>query len=100
MLGTATATAAYYDRIQTSAWDLGHCSLAGRRMARSRGLRTMAVRLKQHEENASQGRALAKDRVAKSGWCSTRRSPSARVTNIGDATTGVRPGLFTFELKG
>ena len=52
LLGSVTATAEHYQRIQTIAWDLGHNVSADDAWLGSRGLRTMAVRLKQHEEGA------------------------------------------------
>jgi cysteine-S-conjugate beta-lyase len=52
MLGCATATDKYYRRIQTAAWDLGHTVSADDAWLGSRGIRTMGVRLKQHEEGA------------------------------------------------
>jgi cysteine-S-conjugate beta-lyase len=52
LLGTATATAAQYERIQHVTWDLGHSVSPDDAWLGSRGLRTMAVRLKQHEESA------------------------------------------------
>ena len=52
MLGAATATERYYRRIQTASWDLGHAASPDDAWLGSRGLRTMAVRLKQHEESA------------------------------------------------
>ena len=52
MLGSATATGIYYQRIQTEAWDLGMAVSPDDCFLASRGLRTMAVRLRQHEESA------------------------------------------------
>jgi cystathionine beta-lyase len=52
MLGTATATGEYYQQLQTASWDLGHSMSPDDAWLGSRGLRTMAVRLKQHEESA------------------------------------------------
>ena len=52
MLGTATATEAYYEQIQSFSWDLGYAVSPDDAWLGSRGLRTMAVRLKQHEANA------------------------------------------------
>ena len=52
MLGSATATEAFYQRIQTSAWDLGVAVSPDDCFLASRGLRTMAIRLRQHEANA------------------------------------------------
>lgn len=52
MLGAVTATEAYFRRIQRLTWDLGHAVSPDDAWLGSRGLRTMALRLKQHEINA------------------------------------------------
>jgi len=52
MLGSVTATEAYYERIQTFTWDLGYAVSPDDAWLGSRGLRTMALRLKQHGESA------------------------------------------------
>jgi cystathionine beta-lyase len=52
MVGNATATAEHYDRLQTFAWDLGQALSPDDAWLASRGLRTMGVRLKQHEASA------------------------------------------------
>lgn len=52
MLGTATTTEQFFDRIQGFSWDLGYAVSPDDAWLGSRGLRTMAVRLKQHEANA------------------------------------------------
>lgn len=52
MLGSATTTAAVFERIQTVTWDLGYAVSPDDAWLGSRGLRTMGVRLKQHEESA------------------------------------------------
>jgi len=52
MLGSATATHEHYKHLQQVAWDLGQCVSPDDAWLASRGLRTMAVRLKQHEESA------------------------------------------------
>jgi cystathionine beta-lyase len=52
MLGAATATKEYFTRLQQTSWDLGHTVSADDAWLGSRGLRTMAVRLKQHETSA------------------------------------------------
>lgn len=51
MLGTATATDRYYQDLQTATWDMGFATSPDDAWLGSRGLRTMAVRLKQHEES-------------------------------------------------
>ena len=52
MLGSVTATIEHFDQIQHFAWDLGHGVSPDDAWLGSRGLRTMAVRLRQHEEGA------------------------------------------------
>ena len=52
MLGSVTATAQHFARLQALAWDLGHAVSPDDAWLGSRGLRTMSVRLKQHEESA------------------------------------------------
>jgi len=52
MLGATTATGEHYERLQQVSWDLGHGLSPDDAWLGSRGLRTMAVRLKQHEESA------------------------------------------------
>jgi cystathionine beta-lyase len=52
MLGAVSATAEYFQRLQQIAWDLGHSVSPDDAWLGSRGLRTMAIRLKQHEQSA------------------------------------------------
>ena len=52
MIGAATATEQFHRRIETTSWDLGYTLSPDDAWLGSRGLRTMAVRLKQHEESA------------------------------------------------
>ena len=52
MLGSVTANSDHYEKIQHVAWDLGNSLSPDDAWLGSRGLRTMAVRLKQHEESA------------------------------------------------
>jgi cystathionine beta-lyase len=54
MIGTATATKQYYQAVQRTTWDLGHALSPDDAWLGSRGLRTMGVRLKQHEASALQ----------------------------------------------
>ena len=51
MLGCATATAEHYEPLQQLTWDLGQAVSPDDAWLASRGLRTMAVRLRQHEES-------------------------------------------------
>lgn len=52
MLGSATANEKYYQTIQTASWNIGYAVSPDDAWLGSRGLRTMAVRLKRHEESA------------------------------------------------
>jgi cystathionine beta-lyase len=52
MLGAVTANADWYPRLERASWDLGHAVGPDDAWLGSRGLRTMAVRLRQHEASA------------------------------------------------
>jgi cystathionine beta-lyase len=52
MLGAVTATERHFARIEHTGWDLGHSVSPDDAWLGSRGLRTMGVRLRQHEESA------------------------------------------------
>jgi cystathionine beta-lyase len=52
MLGSVTANSAWYDKLERTSWDLGHCAGPDDCWLGSRGLRTLAVRLRQHEASA------------------------------------------------
>ena len=52
LLGSASATEDYYERVQTAAWDLGHAVSPDDAWLGSRGLRTMEVRLRKHDHSA------------------------------------------------
>ncbi|HEX8262951.1 MAG TPA: cystathionine beta-lyase [Allosphingosinicella sp.] len=52
MLGSVTATPAWYAKLERTGWDLGHSLGADDAWLGSRGLRTMGVRLRQHEASA------------------------------------------------
>jgi len=52
MVGTATATKEHFARLQRTCWDLGHALSPDDAWLASRGLRTMELRLKQHEQSA------------------------------------------------
>jgi cystathionine beta-lyase len=52
MIGAATANEHCFHKLQHSAWDLGHAVSPDDAWLASRGLRTMHVRLKQHEQAA------------------------------------------------
>jgi cysteine-S-conjugate beta-lyase len=52
MLGTATAGPRWYPRLERTSWNLGHSVSPDDAWLASRGLRTMALRLRRHEESA------------------------------------------------
>ena len=52
LLGSVTANAGWYPRLERTSWDLGQCVGPDDAWLCSRGLRTMAVRLRQHEASA------------------------------------------------
>jgi cystathionine beta-lyase len=52
MLGSVTATPELYPRLERTSWDLGHAVGPDDAWLAARGLRTMAVRLRRHEESA------------------------------------------------
>lgn len=52
LLGSVTANADWYPRLERTSWDLGQCVSPDDAWLCSRGLRTMAVRLRQHEASA------------------------------------------------
>ena len=52
LLGSVTATAERYPKLERTSWDLGHAVSPDDAWLCSRGLRTMGVRLRQHESSA------------------------------------------------
>jgi len=52
MLGTATATAKYWPQLQQNSYLMGQCTSPDDLYLALRGLRTLSVRLTQHEQNA------------------------------------------------
>ena len=52
MLGAVTVTEQHFARIERTGWDLGHSVSPDDAWLGSRGLRTMGIRLKQHEASA------------------------------------------------
>ena len=99
MIGSATATAEHFQALQRTAWDLGHAVSPDDAWLGSRGLRTLGIRLKQHEENAL---AVAK-------WLKSRPEvglvlhpalPDCSGHEVWKRDFNGSSGLFTFELKG
>ena len=99
MLGATTATADHYDRIQRSSWDLGQSLSPDDAWLGSRGIRTMGVRLKQHEEGA----------LKVANWLSEQPQVGRMLHPAFPDCPGHEhwkrdfkgsSGLFSFELKG
>jgi cystathionine beta-lyase len=98
MLGSATATERYFQRIQTASWDLGHAVSADDAWLGSRGLRTTAVRLKQHEENALTVAHWLKEQ-ANVGRVLHPALPDCPGHEYWQRDFKGSSGLFSFELK-
>jgi cystathionine beta-lyase len=99
MLGAATATSEHYDRLQEVTWDLGHSVSPDDAWLGSRGLRTMAVRLKQHEESALRIAEWLKEQP-QVGRVLHPALPDCPGHEYWKRDFKGSSGLFTFELKG
>ena len=99
MLGSATTTAEYFDRIQATSWDLGFALSPDDAWLGSRGLRTMGVRLKQHEENALVVARWLMERP-EAGLILHPALPGCPGHEYWKRDFKGSSGLFTFELKG
>ena len=98
LLGAATATEAYYEQIQESSWDLGYGISPDDAWLGSRGLRTLAIRLKQHEENALKVAHWLNER-AEVGLMLHPAFADCPGHEIWKRDFKGSSGLFTFELK-
>jgi cystathionine beta-lyase len=99
MIGAATATAEYYPRLERTSWDLGHALSPDDAWLGSRGVRTMAVRLKQHEESALKVADWLKSR-AEVGLVLHPALPDCPGHDVWKRDFKGSSGLFSFELKG
>jgi cystathionine beta-lyase len=99
MLGCATATEKYFQKIQTVSWDLGHAVSPDDAWLGSRGLRTMSVRLKQHEESALKVANWLKEQP-QVGHILHPALPDCPGHEIWKRDFKGSSGLFAFELKG
>ena len=98
MLGTVTAGDDHFDRLQQLSWDLGHSVSADDAWLASRGLRTMAVRLKQHEQGALKVAHWLKEQ-AQVGRVLHPALPDCPGHDIWKRDFSGSSGLFAFELK-
>jgi cystathionine beta-lyase len=99
MLGCATATDAYYNRIQPAAWDLGQAVSPDDAWLGSRGIRTMALRLKQHEQAALKIAHWLKAQP-QVGLVLHPALPDCPGHETWERDFSGSSGLFSFELKG
>lgn len=99
MLGTATATHEYFERIQKFTWDLGYAVSPDDAWLGSRGLRTMHVRLKQHETSAIKIARWLKQRE-EVGLVLQPALSDCPGHDIWQRDFKGSSGLFSFELKG
>ena len=99
MLGSVTATAEYYERIQTATWDLGFALSPDDAFLGSRGLRTMGIRLKQHEASALKVAHWLKSR-AEVGLVLHPALPDCPGHEYWKRDFKGSSGLFSFELNG
>ena len=98
MLGSVTAVAEHFQKIQTLAWDLGHAVSPDDAWLGSRGLRTMGVRLKQHEESALRIASWLNDRP-EVGRVLHPALPDCPGHEFWKRDFRGSSGLFAFELK-
>ena len=98
LLGTVTATPEHFDRLQRMSWDLGHAVSADDAFLASRGLRTMAVRLKQHEESALEIARWLKEQP-RVGRVLHPALPDCPGHGIWKRDFTGSSGLFSFELE-
>jgi cystathionine beta-lyase len=98
-LGSVTATKEHFSRIQTLGWDLGHAVSPDDAWLGSRGLRTMALRLKQHEQSALAVARWLKDRP-EVGRVLHPALPDCPGHEYWRRDFKGSSGLFAFELKG
>jgi cystathionine beta-lyase len=99
MLGAATATPQYYERLQEISWDLGQSVSPDDAWLASRGLRTMGVRLNHHEANALKVAEWleAQPQVGRVLHPALRDCPGHEYWKRDFKGSS---GLFSFELKG
>ena len=98
MIGAATATEQFHGRIEHTSWDLGHSLSPDDAWLGSRGLRTMGVRLKQHEEGALKVAEWLKARP-EVGLVLHPAFPDCPGHDLWKRDFKGSSGLFSFELR-
>ena len=99
MIGTATATEQFSSAVQRTTWDLGHALSPDDAWLGSRGLRTMAVRLKQHEASALRIAQWLKEH-SRVGLVLHPALPDCPGHDLWKRDFKGSSGLFAFELDG
>lgn len=98
MIGATTTTTEYFSRIQTASWDMGHAVSPDDAWLASRGLRTMGVRLKQHEAGALKVAHWLKEQP-QVGAVLHPAFPDCPGHEVWKRDFKGSSGLFSFELK-
>jgi cysteine-S-conjugate beta-lyase len=99
MIGAASATEQYFTTVQRTTWDLGHALSPDDAWLGSRGLRTMAVRLKQHEASALRIAHWLKEH-SRVGLVLHPALPDCPGHDLWKRDFKGSSGLFAFELDG
>jgi cystathionine beta-lyase len=99
MIGAATASEEYFADLQRTSWELGHAVSPDDAWLASRGLRTMAVRLKEHEASALKIARWLKEQTAVGLVLHPALSDCPGHENWMRDFKG-SSGLFAFELRG
>jgi cysteine-S-conjugate beta-lyase len=99
MIGSATANEHHFRRMQRASWDLGHAVSPDDAWLASRGLRTMQLRLKQHEASALKIARWLKEQP-RVGLVLHPALPDCPGHEIWKRDFKGSSGLFSFELDG
>jgi cystathionine beta-lyase len=99
MVGSASATAEHFPRLQKTSWDIGHALSPDDAWLASRGLRTLAVRLRQHESSALKIAQWLKEQPGV-GSVLHPALPDCPGHEIWKRDFRGSTGLFSFELAG
>lgn len=98
MLGSVTTTTEHFQRVQRTCWDLGQAVSPDDAWLASRGLRTLGVRLRQHEENALKIARWLKEQP-QVGRILHPALPDCPGHELWKRDFKGSSGLFSFELK-
>lgn len=99
MIGAATATEKHFPKLQRTAWDLGHAVSPDDAWLASRGLRTIEIRLRQHEASALKIAQWLKEQP-QVGVVLHPALPDCPGHEIWKRDFKGSSGLFAFELHG